>query len=128
MGAIDNEGSVRVSPHLGFESPDSILQGETMIDQSKITRVEVIDHRKGANPPGRVFTVWESEDRAQISFSVQDKEQTLKIFVDDTVDRCQFCNGTKGGVRGNENKYGSVIVCDYCSVVVDELLKSYLAK
>ena len=29
-------------------------------------------------------------------------------------DKCQFCLGAKGGVRGNENIIGGVIVCDYC--------------
>jgi hypothetical protein len=29
-------------------------------------------------------------------------------------DKCQFCYGMKGGVPGNENRIGGVIVCDYC--------------
>lgn len=29
-------------------------------------------------------------------------------------DKCEVCKGTKGGVPGNENIIGSVIMCDYC--------------
>ena len=30
-------------------------------------------------------------------------------------DNCQVCLGTKGGVRGNENRIGGLVACDYCS-------------
>ncbi len=30
-------------------------------------------------------------------------------------DYCQVCNGTRGGVPGNENVLDGVIMCDYCS-------------
>lgn len=29
-------------------------------------------------------------------------------------DACQMCLGAKGGVPGNENRIGDVIMCDYC--------------
>jgi hypothetical protein len=29
-------------------------------------------------------------------------------------DACQMCLGAKGGVPGNENRIGNVIMCDYC--------------
>lgn len=32
-------------------------------------------------------------------------------------DRCMFCNGTKGGVPGNENVVGNVVMCDYCTTL-----------
>ena len=32
------------------------------------------------------------------------------------LDRCQSCQGAKGGVRGNENIVDGVVLCDYCSV------------
>ena len=35
-----------------------------------------------------------------------------------TPDRCQFCLGAKGGVLGNENRFGDIIACDSCSVLV----------
>jgi hypothetical protein len=47
-------------------------------------------------------------------------------------DKCQFCFGTKGGVRGNENVFKAldvgnkeydVIVCDYCTSLLMDLLK-----
>lgn len=30
-------------------------------------------------------------------------------------DKCQFCLGAKGGVLGNENVIGGVVICDYCT-------------
>ena len=39
-------------------------------------------------------------------------------------DNCQFCLGAKGGVKGNENRFGPVVVCDYCSVLVLDIIKS----
>ena len=38
-------------------------------------------------------------------------------------DKCEFCLGAKGGVRGNENKIGGVVVCDYCSELVIKIIK-----
>ena len=40
-------------------------------------------------------------------------------------DNCERCLGTMGGVRGNENRHpreegGYIVLCDYCSVEVDE--------
>ncbi len=39
-------------------------------------------------------------------------------------DNCERCSGTSGGVRGNENRYpveggGYRVLCDYCSVEID---------
>lgn len=39
-------------------------------------------------------------------------------------DNCAFCLGAKGGVRGNENVVGGVIVCDYCSALLHNMQKS----
>jgi hypothetical protein len=36
-------------------------------------------------------------------------------------DRCQFCLGAKGGVLGNENVIGGVVVCDYCVVLISKM-------
>lgn len=30
-------------------------------------------------------------------------------------DNCWMCLGAKGGVRGNENRVGEFVLCDYCS-------------
>lgn len=30
-------------------------------------------------------------------------------------DNCQACWGQKGGVRGNENRVGGMVLCDYCT-------------
>lgn len=46
--------------------------------ESKVTRIEVIDHRHGAPRVGRVFTAW----NAKIELSYQDAGRTLKVFVD----------------------------------------------
>lgn len=35
-------------------------------------------------------------------------------------DNCQFCLGAKGGVRGNENNMNGVVVCDYCTCLVNK--------
>ena len=32
-------------------------------------------------------------------------------------DGCEFCLGAKGGVPGNENVIGKVVVCDYCTAL-----------
>lgn len=37
-------------------------------------------------------------------------------------DRCQLCNGWRGGVPGNENMVRGVIVCDYCSATVHRFM------
>jgi len=48
-----------------------------MIDTREITRLEVIDHRKNAKEQGRVYVVKD----VKITFSLQDKDLTLKIFI-----------------------------------------------
>lgn len=40
------------------------------------------------------------------------------------VDGCQVCLGTKGGVKGNENRVAGLVVCDYCSVAMDKTVLS----
>lgn len=55
-----------------------------MIDLSKVTRFEVIDHRKGGG--GRVFIAGSppyNEPPIKVELSVQDRERTLKVFVQD---------------------------------------------
>lgn len=47
-------------------------------DDSKVTRFEVIDHRTGALPFGRVFSAWD----CHIELAYQDNRRTLKVFVD----------------------------------------------
>lgn len=48
------------------------------VDTSKVTRFEVIDHRKNAPDAGRCFIA-----RSDIKISFQDDNKTLKIFVND---------------------------------------------
>lgn len=50
-----------------------------MPDTSKVTRLEVIDHRIHALKPGRTF----SAHGCRIELSIQDDGRTLKVFVDD---------------------------------------------
>ncbi len=38
-------------------------------------------------------------------------------------DKCEFCLGAKGGVPGNENIIGGVIVCDYCDALLLRLCR-----
>lgn len=30
-------------------------------------------------------------------------------------DNCEQCHGTRGGVRGNENRLNGKVLCDYCT-------------
>lgn len=39
-------------------------------------------------------------------------------------DNCEICKGANSGVRGNENIVNKKVVCDYCSVEIDEASKS----
>lgn len=41
----------------------------------------------------------------------------------DDLDNCQFCGGTKGGVKGNCNVFSGIIVCDYCTPLVQRIIK-----
>lgn len=36
-------------------------------------------------------------------------------------DNCKMCLGSKGGVRGNENRIRGVVVCDYCTVMLMDM-------
>jgi hypothetical protein len=38
-------------------------------------------------------------------------------------DGCKLCLGSKGGVPGNENVIGGVVVCDYCSSTLIDMKK-----
>lgn len=44
------------------------------------------------------------------------------------LDKCQFCLGAKGGVRGNENVFAGIIVCDYCTPLVMSIQKGVEAE
>lgn len=69
LGRIFQDGYNR-----GYED----RQKMTHTSFSNATRIEVIDHRKGAPQIGRVFCAWNSK----ITLSYQDGGRTLKIFVD----------------------------------------------
>lgn len=53
------------------------------MNSSKLTRVEVIDHRAHSLTPGRVYVEWDED--MEVELSVQDDERTLKIFLRDRV-------------------------------------------
>jgi hypothetical protein len=57
------------------------------------------------NPPKEIGTLaqWDEEER-------REERESKKP----TRDKCQVCNGEKGGVPGNENIVDGVIMCDYC--------------
>ena len=38
-------------------------------------------------------------------------------------DNCMFCLGAKGGVKGNENVFGGVVACDYCTPLVVKIIQ-----
>lgn len=60
-------------------SPD----GPSAPDLSKVTRFEVIDHREGAQPFGRVFSAWDASGE----MSLQDNGRTLKLFLSGVASR-----------------------------------------
>lgn len=70
-------------------------KGAGIGDFSKVTRFEVIDHRTGAEPFGRVYSAW----GATVSLSLQDGGRTVKAFVDDAA-RVVSCEPTP------EQQYG----------------------
>ena len=35
-------------------------------------------------------------------------------------DGCEMCLGAKGGIPGNENRWNGIVVCDFCSVRLEE--------
>lgn len=39
-------------------------------------------------------------------------------------DGCQFCFGQNRGVPGNENRIAEFVVCDYCTVKLQEVEKA----
>ena len=43
-------------------------------------------------------------------------------------DNCEFCKGRKGGVKGNENMFGDIIVCDYCTALVLTIIRGERSK
>ena len=52
------------------------------IDDTKITRVEVINHAKNTHQFGTLLTLYkELEDFGSIDISIQDGGRTLKIFL-----------------------------------------------
>ena len=55
----------------------------TEIDDTKITRVEVINHTKNDRAIGRLLTLYkEMGDFNTVELSIQDGGRTLKIFLD----------------------------------------------
>lgn len=60
------------------------MNNNTQIDETKITRLEVINHATNNMNVGRILTLYkELEDFETIELSVQDGGRTLKIFLRD---------------------------------------------
>lgn len=54
----------------------------TQIDESKITRIEVINHADNDKPVGRLLTLYkELNDFHTVNISIQDDGRTMKIFL-----------------------------------------------
>lgn len=63
---------------------DKPMNNNTQIDETKITRLEVINHATNNMNVGRILTLYkELEDFETIELSVQDGGRTLKIFLRD---------------------------------------------
>ena len=55
----------------------------TLIDETKITRIEVINHATNELAKGRLLTLYEMLGHFKnVELSVQDNGKTLKIFID----------------------------------------------
>jgi hypothetical protein len=55
----------------------------TLIDETKITRIEVINHATNELAKGRLLTLYEMLGHFKnVELSVQDNGKTLKIFLD----------------------------------------------
>ena len=52
------------------------------IDETKINRIEVINHASNDHPIGRLLTLYQELDFNGIEISLQDGGKTLKIFLD----------------------------------------------
>ena len=52
------------------------------VDVDKVNRIEVINHAKNDKPIGRLLVLYKELGHfEEVDFSVQDDEQTLKIFL-----------------------------------------------
>ena len=52
------------------------------VDSDKINRIEVINHAKNDKPIGRLLVLYKELGHfEEVDFSIQDDEQTLKIFL-----------------------------------------------
>lgn len=52
------------------------------VDVDKINRIEVINHAKNDKPIGRLLVLYKELGHfEEVDFSIQDDEQTLKIFL-----------------------------------------------
>lgn len=56
-----------------------VIGNEVAFPFDKVTRLEVISYREG-DKSGRVFTHWKDDNK--IEGQLQDKDRTLKIFID----------------------------------------------
>lgn len=58
------------------------MNNNTQIDESKVTRLEVINHASDKNRIGRLLTLYkELDDFDHIEISMQDGGRTMKIFL-----------------------------------------------
>jgi len=51
--------------------------------------------------------------------------RALARYWDTLPDNCRVCDGTRGGMRGNENVVFGIVCCDYCHAdgSVDEMAR-----
>jgi len=55
---------------------------EKLIDDEKITRLEIINHAKNDEPVGRLLVLYKKfGDFANVELELQDDKKTLKIFL-----------------------------------------------
>lgn len=47
------------------------------MNTEKVTRFELIDHRKGSSTPGRVLVAYD----VHVEIQLQDDDKTMKVFI-----------------------------------------------
>lgn len=78
-GSRDGAAETSAVPPLKGPPPDRVVATPVQAE-SRVTRFEVIDHRTGAPPRGRILIA--DDEHMQVTLSRQDDGTTLKVFLD----------------------------------------------
>lgn len=120
-------GPLRINGHqlkqaLALAWPDGEndpQQAESVVFLEQLAEGQANHEDTGAgNPPGMYLSFEDSAaDEGLYLLGESDDARTpcgQPADEDRPLDNCEVCRGARGGVLGNENVIGGVIVCDYC--------------